>query len=66
LIWILGRCFDLKYLAKVGEIDTDELLQSFNMGVGMILVVPPASVNPWKRFEKTAREIFPHRTHRAL
>jgi len=31
-----------KYLAKVGKIDGDELLHSFNMGVGMILVVPPA------------------------
>jgi len=30
-----------KYLAKLGKIDTDELLQSLNMGVGMILIVPP-------------------------
>src|SRR6202041_273694 len=33
-----------KYLAKLGKIDTDELLQSFNMGVGMILVVPQGRV----------------------
>jgi phosphoribosylformylglycinamidine cyclo-ligase len=33
-----------KYLAKLGKIDSDELLQSFNMGVGMILMVPPAHV----------------------
>src|ERR1700741_4628060 len=33
-----------KYLAKVGKIETDELLRSFNMGVGMILVVPQAHV----------------------
>src|ERR1700737_2562426 len=32
-----------KYLAKIGKIETDELLQSLNMGVGMILVVPPAN-----------------------
>src|SRR5205823_6662122 len=29
-----------KYLAKLGRIDSGELLQSFNMGVGMILLVP--------------------------
>ena len=29
-----------KYLAKIGKIDGDELLHSFNMGVGMILIVP--------------------------
>src|SRR5438876_2445510 len=33
-----------KYLAKLGKIDTDELLKSFNMGVGMILVVPRKKV----------------------
>src|ERR1700756_5790897 len=33
-----------KYLAKLGKIDADEMLRSFNMGVGMILAVPPQSV----------------------
>src|SRR5712691_9968120 len=33
-----------KYLAKLGKIDVDEMLRSFNMGVGMILVVPPKNV----------------------
>src|ERR1700739_388081 len=33
-----------KYLAKLGNIETDELLQSFNLGVGMILIVPPQHV----------------------
>src|SRR5258708_38969700 len=33
-----------KYLAKLGKIDTGGLLQSFNMGVGMILVGPPQKV----------------------
>src|SRR6202011_3662257 len=31
-----------KYLAKVGRIDVNELLHAYNIGVGMILVVPPA------------------------
>jgi phosphoribosylformylglycinamidine cyclo-ligase len=47
-----------KYLAKVGEIDTDELLQSFNMGVGMILVVPPSSVKSVEADLKKRREKF--------
>src|SRR5246127_4177609 len=36
--WPIPSIF--KYLAKLGEIDTDELLQSFNMGVGMIVIIP--------------------------
>jgi phosphoribosylformylglycinamidine cyclo-ligase len=30
-----------RFLAKLGKMDRDELLQTFNMGVGMIVVVPP-------------------------
>ncbi|MDE3109010.1 MAG: phosphoribosylformylglycinamidine cyclo-ligase [Acidobacteriota bacterium] len=29
-----------RYLARVGQIERDELLRTFNLGVGMILVVP--------------------------
>src|SRR5689334_16429656 len=47
-----------KYLAKVGKIDTDELLHSFNMGVGMILVVPPKFVKPVEADLKKRREKF--------
>jgi phosphoribosylformylglycinamidine cyclo-ligase len=47
-----------KYLAKVGGIETDELLQSFNMGVGMILVVPPANVKSVEADLKRRREKF--------
>jgi phosphoribosylformylglycinamidine cyclo-ligase len=47
-----------KYLAKLGKIDTDELLQSFNMGVGMILVVPPANVKSVEADLKKRREKF--------
>jgi phosphoribosylformylglycinamidine cyclo-ligase len=47
-----------KYLAKLGEIDTDELLQSFNMGVGMIVVVPAASVKAVEIDLKKRREKF--------
>ena len=47
-----------KYLAKIGDIETDELLQSFNMGVGMILVVPPANVKSVEAALKKRREKF--------
>jgi phosphoribosylformylglycinamidine cyclo-ligase len=47
-----------KYLAKLGKIDADELLQSFNMGVGMILVVPPQNVRPVEAALKRRREKF--------
>ena len=47
-----------KYLAKLGKIDTDELLQAFNMGVGMILVVPPAHVHSVEADLKRRREKF--------
>ncbi len=47
-----------KYLAKLGKIETDELLQSFNMGVGMILVVPPKNVRSVEADLKKRREKF--------
>src|SRR3981081_1911913 len=47
-----------KYLAKLGKIDNGELLQSFNMGVGMILVVPPAQVKFVESDLKKRREKF--------
>jgi phosphoribosylformylglycinamidine cyclo-ligase len=47
-----------KYLAKLGKIDTDELLQSFNMGVGMILVIPPKNVKLVEAALKRRREKF--------
>src|SRR6202161_476864 len=33
------------YLARLGKIERDELLQTFNLGVGMILVVPPKHIS---------------------
>ncbi len=47
-----------KYLAKLGKIDTDELLQSFNMGVGMVLIVPQAKVQSVEADLKRRREKF--------
>ena len=47
-----------KYLAKLGEIDTDELLQSFNMGVGMIVIVPADFVKEAEADLKRRREKF--------
>jgi len=47
-----------KFLATLGKIETHELLQSFNMGVGMILVVPPANVKLVEGDLKRRREKF--------
>ncbi len=47
-----------KYLAKVGEMDSDELLESFNLGVGMIVSVPAAFVKEVEADLKRRREKF--------
>ena len=47
-----------KYLAKIGDIGTEDLLQSFNLGVGMILIVPPAHVKSVEADLKRRREKF--------
>jgi phosphoribosylformylglycinamidine cyclo-ligase len=47
-----------KYLAGVGKMESDELLQSFNLGVGMILVVPPRYVKSVEADLKRRREKF--------
>jgi phosphoribosylformylglycinamidine cyclo-ligase len=47
-----------KYLAAVGKIENDELLQSFNLGVGMILVVPPKYMRSVEADLKRRREKF--------
>jgi phosphoribosylformylglycinamidine cyclo-ligase len=54
--WPIPSIF--KYLAKIGEIDTDELLQSFNMGVGMIVIVPSDYVKEAEADLKRRREKF--------
>jgi len=54
--WAVPSIF--KYLAKVGKIETDELLQSLNLGVGMILAVPPPHVKPVEADLKRRREKF--------
>src|SRR5580658_2972049 len=47
-----------KFLAALGKIETNELLQSFNMGVGMILIVPPVYVKSVEADLKRRREQF--------
>ena len=47
-----------KYLAKLGKMDSDALLESFNMGIGMILVVPSAYVGKVEADLKRRREKF--------
>ena len=47
-----------RYLAKLGKMDRDDLLQSFNLGVGMILSIPPAHVKKVEADLKRRREKF--------
>jgi phosphoribosylformylglycinamidine cyclo-ligase len=47
-----------KYLAKVGRIERDEMLQTFNLGVGMILVVPAKTVSKVEAELRRRREKF--------
>jgi phosphoribosylformylglycinamidine cyclo-ligase len=47
-----------KYLAKIGNIATDEPLRSFNLGVGMILLVPSQHVAAVEADLKRRREKF--------
>src|ERR1700726_5229912 len=46
------------YLRMLGKLDRDELLQTFNMGVGMILVVPLANHRALETELKRRREKF--------
>jgi phosphoribosylformylglycinamidine cyclo-ligase len=45
-------------LARVGAIERDELLRTFNLGVGMILVVPAKHVSRVETELKRRREKF--------
>ncbi|HKV23473.1 MAG TPA: phosphoribosylformylglycinamidine cyclo-ligase [Candidatus Acidoferrum sp.] len=54
--WPVPRLF--KFLAEVGKIETNELLQSFNMGIGMILVVASAHIKSVEADLKRRREKF--------
>ena len=47
-----------RYLAHLGRIERDELLQTFNLGVGMILVVPARFVGRVEAELKRRREKF--------
>jgi phosphoribosylformylglycinamidine cyclo-ligase len=54
--WPVPRIF--QYLARLGRIERDELLQTFNLGVGMILVVPLSSLAQVEAELKRRREKF--------
>jgi len=46
------------FLAKAGKIEPEEMLRSFNLGVGMILVVPPERAKAVEADLKRRREKF--------
>jgi len=47
-----------KYLAMLGQLDRDELLSTFNMGIGMILIVPVEHQRAVEGELKRRRESF--------
>ena len=47
-----------RWLAHLGEIDQAEMLHTFNLGVGMILVVPPKNLRLVEAYLKRRREKF--------
>jgi len=54
--WPVPKIFS--YLARIGRVETAELLRTFNMGAGMILVVPAKHVSNVERELKRCREKF--------
>jgi phosphoribosylformylglycinamidine cyclo-ligase len=46
------------WLAKLGSIERGEMLRTFNLGVGMILVVPPKNLRQVEAHLKRRREKF--------
>jgi len=47
-IWETPRVFH--YLQKEGGIETDEMFNVFNMGIGFIMVAPPGEINGLKKY----------------
>jgi phosphoribosylaminoimidazole (AIR) synthetase len=47
-----------RYLAQLGQMERDEMLKTFNLGVGMILVVPAKHVSRVEAELKRRREKF--------
>lgn len=47
-----------RYLAQLGGMDRDELLKTFNLGVGMVLVVPPRHISRVESELRRRREKF--------
>jgi len=56
--WPVPRIF--RYLQERGKIGPQEMLRTFNVGVGMILVVPPRKVKDVEADLKRRREKFYH------
>ena len=42
--WLIPPIFD--WLAEAGGVSSSEMFKTFNMGIGFVLLVPPAQVDP--------------------
>ncbi len=54
--WSVPPLFRL--LERLGHLAKDEMLRTFNMGIGMVLMVPPRHFNQVERFLKQQRQRF--------
>jgi phosphoribosylformylglycinamidine cyclo-ligase len=54
--WPVPKIF--QFLARAGKVERDELLRTFNLGVGMILVVSPQHLSQVEAELKRRREAF--------
>jgi phosphoribosylformylglycinamidine cyclo-ligase len=54
--WPLLNIFH--YLRRIGKIEQDEMLRTFNCGAGMILVIPPKNLSKVESELKRRREKF--------
>ncbi len=54
--WPLPPLFRL--LERLGNLPPDEMLRTFNLGIGMVLMVPPRNYSRVERFLKKRRERF--------
>jgi phosphoribosylaminoimidazole (AIR) synthetase len=46
------------YLRRLGKIEIDEMLRTFNLGIGMVLVVPPRHLRKLEAELERRRERF--------
>jgi phosphoribosylformylglycinamidine cyclo-ligase len=47
-----------RYLQKIGNVDRDEMYRAFNMGIGMVLVIPQSRLTAATTLLRRLRERY--------